>query len=37
MMSSGWFSRYVVIDVAAETMFKCVNMTPLGRPVEPDV
>jgi hypothetical protein len=37
MTSSSRFSRYVVIDMAAVSMFRCVSMMPLGVPVLPDV
>jgi len=36
-MSEAALSRYVVLDVAAVTMFWCVIITPFGRPVDPEV
>src|SRR5690348_9860677 len=37
MMSSPRKPRYVLIDVAADTMFRWLSITPLASPVEPDV
>jgi hypothetical protein len=36
-MSSGTFSRYWMMEDAAKTTLACVDMTPLGSPVLPEV
>jgi len=35
--SSSVFSSYVVMEVAAASVFRCVSMIPLGSPVLPEV